>query len=119
MNPTKEQMENSDFDLVLSGSEDSIVMVEGKCEFVSEDDILTAIQYGHEGIKELVKFQKDILCDMKIKKRDLIIKDVNIELQNAVDKLVAGKISNLNEPKDKHSRYADVESLIKKALNKL
>ena len=89
MNPTKEQMENSDFDLVLSGSEDSIVMVEGKCEFVSEEDILTAIQYGHEGIKELVKFQKDILTEMNITKRDLVIKDDNIELQKAVDKLVA------------------------------
>jgi len=119
MNPTKEQMENSDFDLVLSGSEDSIVMVEGKCEFVSEEDILTAIQYGHEGIKELVKFQKDILTDMNITKRDLVIKDDNIELQDAVDKLVEGKISSLNDPKDKHSRYADVESLINEVIENL
>jgi len=119
MNPTKEQMENSDFDLVLSGSEDSIVMVEGKCEFVSEEDILTAIQYGHEGIKELVKFQKDILTEMNITKRDLVIKDDNIELQDAVDKLVEGKISSLNDPKDKHSRYADVESLINEVIENL
>ncbi len=119
MNPTKEQMENSDFDLVLSGSEDSIVMVEGKCEFVSEEDILTAIQYGHEGIKELVKFQKDILTEMNITKRDLVIKDDNIELQDAVDKLVEGKISSLNGPKDKHSRYADVEILINEVIENL
>ena len=119
MNPTKEQMENSDFDLVLSGSEDSIVMVEGKCEFVSEEDILTAIQYGHEGIKELVKFQKDILTEMNITKRDLVIKDDNIELQDAVDKLVEGKISSLNNPKDKHSRYADVEILINEVIENL
>ena len=119
MNPTKEQMESSDFDLVLSGNEESIVMVEGKCEFVSEEDILTAIQYGHEGIKELVKFQKDILSEMKITKRDLIIKDKNIELQNAVDKLVEGKISNLNDPKDKHSRYSDVDNLISSVVESL
>ena len=119
MNPTKEQMESSDFDLVLSGNEESIVMVEGKCEFVSEEDILTAIQYGHEGIKELVKFQKDILSEMKITKRDLVIKDDNIELQNAVDKLVEGKISNLNDPKDKHSRYSDVDNLISTVVESL
>ena len=35
MNPTIEQMESSEFDLVLSGSSESIVMVEGKCDFVS------------------------------------------------------------------------------------
>jgi len=119
MNPTKEQMESSDFDLVLSGNEESIVMVEGKCEFVSEEDILTAIQYGHEGIKELVKFQKDILSEMKITKRDLVIKDDNVELQNAVDKLVEGKISNLNDPKDKHSRYSDVDKLISTVVESL
>ncbi|MAN35967.1 MAG: polyribonucleotide nucleotidyltransferase [Candidatus Marinimicrobia bacterium] len=119
MNPTKEQMESSDFDLVLSGNEESIVMVEGKCEFVSEEDILTAIQYGHEGIKELVKFQKDILSEMKITKRDLVIKDDNVELQNAVDKLVEGKISNLNDPKDKHSRYSDVDNLISTVVESL
>ena len=119
MNPTKEQMESSDFDLVLSGNEESIVMVEGKCEFVSEEDILTAIQYGHEGIKELVKFQKDILSEMKITKRDLVIKDDNVELQNAVDKLVEGKISNLNDPKDKHSRYSDVDNLINTVVESL
>ena len=119
MNPTKEQMESSDFDLVLSGNEESIVMVEGKCEFVSEEDILTAIQYGHEGIKELVKFQKDILSEMKITKRDLVIKDDNVELQSAVDKLVEGKISNLNDPKDKHSRYSDVDNLISTVVESL
>ena len=119
MNPTKEQMESSDFDLVLSGNEESIVMVEGKCEFVSEEDILTAIQYGHEGIKELVKFQRDILSEMKITKRDLVIKDDNVELQSAVDKLVEGKISNLNDPKDKHSRYSDVDNLISTVVESL
>ena len=56
---------------------------------------------------------------MKITKRDLIIKDKNIELQNAVDKLVEGKISNLNDPKDKHSRYSDVDNLISSVVESL
>ena len=119
MNPTKEQMNESDFDLVLSGSEESIVMVEGKCNFVSEEDILTAIQYGHEGIKELVKFQKDLLSELNIVKRDVVLKETNEELNNAIDKLVNNKISDLNEPKDKHSRYSDVDNFISSIVDKL
>ena len=65
------------------------------------------------------KVAKDILSEMKITKRDLVIKDDNVELQNAVDKLVEGKISNLNDPKDKHSRYLDVDNLISTVVESL
>ena len=119
MNPTKEQMESSDFDLVLSGSDESIVMVEGKCKFVSEDDILTAIQYGHEGIKDLVKFQNDCLAELKVTKREVIKKEVDTNLVNAINKLVDGNISALNEPKNKNDRYSDVDSFISSTVDSL
>ena len=119
MNPTKEQMLESDYDLVLSGSKESIVMVEGKCEFVSEDDVLMAIQYGHEGIKELVQLQEDLLSEMKVVKRDVPLKEVNEDLNKSIDKLVEGKISSLNDPKDKHSRYSDVDNFISSTVDAL
>ena len=119
MNPTKEQMLESDYDLVLSGSKESIVMVEGKCEFVSEDDVLMAIQYGHEGIKELVQLQEDLLSEMKVVKRDVPLKEVNEDLNKSIDKLVKGKISSLNDPKDKHSRYSDVDNFISSIVDAL
>ena len=119
MNPTKEQMLESDYDLVLSGSKESIVMVEGKCEFVSEDDVLMAIQYGHKGIKELVQLQEDLLSEMKVVKRDVPLKEVNEDLNKSIDKLVEGKISSLNDPKDKHSRYSDVDNFISSVVDSL
>jgi len=119
MNPTKEQMLESDFDLVLSGSDESIVMVEGKCNFVSEEDVLTAIQYGHEGIKELVKFQNDFLSELKIVKREVTLEETNKDLNDAIDKFVKGKISDLNNPKDKDSRYSDIDDFISLAIEEL
>ena len=118
MNPTIEQMENSEFDLVLSGSSESIVMVEGKCDFVSEDDILTAIQYGHEGIKELIAFQNDCLSELDISKRDVKAKEVNTELISAIDNLCVDKISDLNKPKNKSDRYSDVDNFISEIIEK-
>ncbi len=119
MNPTKDQMLESDFDLVLSGSEESIVMVEGKCDFVSEEDILTAIQYGHEGIKELVTFQNDFLSEMNVVKREVVLKESNKDLNDAINKLVDGKISDLNDPKDKHSRYSEIDNFISSIISEL
>ena len=119
MNPTKEQIEQSDFDLILSGDDKSIVMVEGKCDFVSEEDVLMAIQYGHEGIKELVQFQKDCMTKLTITKRELLKKEKNTKLHNAIDELVSGKISDLNKPKDKASRYGDVDNFISTVTEKL
>ena len=112
MNPTKEQIELSDFDLVLSGSKESIVMVEGKCDFVSEEDVLTAIQYGHEGIKDLVKFQESCLSELTITKREVVQKEVNEDLNSAIDKAIGDKFKSFNEPKNKHERYSQIDNFI-------
>ena len=48
INPSVEQLLESDMELILSGSDKSIVMVEGKCDFVSEGDVLEAIKFGHK-----------------------------------------------------------------------
>ncbi len=119
MNPTKEQMESSDFDLILSGNEKSIVMVEGKCDFVSEEDILTAIQYGHEGIIDLIKFQKKCLSELKISKRKVIKGEDNVTLNKSIDELIDGKISSFNEPKNKHERYGQIDDFINDITSQL
>ena len=119
MNPTKEQIDLSDFDLVLSGTNESIVMVEGKCDFVSEDDILTAIQYGHEGIRELIQFQHDCLKGQKITKREVSVKEENTELFSAIDSIIDGKISDLNEPKNKFDRYGQIDDFIASVVDDL
>ncbi|MCB1084535.1 MAG: polyribonucleotide nucleotidyltransferase [Chlamydiia bacterium] len=51
INPSMEQMEDSVLDLVLAGTEDAILMIEGYCDFLSEDQIMAAIEEGHESIK--------------------------------------------------------------------
>jgi polyribonucleotide nucleotidyltransferase len=65
LNPTYEQSEKSDIDLVVAGTEDSIMMVEAGCDFVSEDDLLKALALAHASIKEQVKIQKDFVVQCK------------------------------------------------------
>ena len=51
--PTADEREQSDFDLIVAGKEDSIVMVEGEMDEVSEDDMLAALDVAHEAIRKL------------------------------------------------------------------
>lgn len=53
VNPTIEQQKNSKLDLVLAGTEDAVLMIEGYCDFLTEEQVLEAIALGHEGIKKI------------------------------------------------------------------
>lgn len=53
VNPTNEQLKQSKLDLVLAGTEDAVLMIEGSCDFLTEEQILTSIETGHEAIKKI------------------------------------------------------------------
>lgn len=55
INPTVEEQKSSSLDLMLAGSEDAILMIEGYADFLSEEQILAAIEEGHEAIKVICK----------------------------------------------------------------
>ena len=54
VNPDFESLEKSDMEIIVSGTSDSILMVEGSADFISEDDFLSSVQYAHEVIKEII-----------------------------------------------------------------
>lgn len=64
VNPSVEQQKNSKLDLVLAGTEDAILMIEGYCDFLTEEQILEALTLGHESIIKicttLIKWQNQI-----------------------------------------------------------
>ena len=61
INPTPEQLEKSDIDLTVAGTKDAINMVESSAKEVSEDDMLEALMFGHEAVKELISFEEKII----------------------------------------------------------
>ncbi|HOT97209.1 MAG TPA: polyribonucleotide nucleotidyltransferase [bacterium] len=62
-NPTFEQQEESDIDLVLSASEDSIVMVEGEAREISEEDMIAALEYGHDAIRRILALESQVVAE--------------------------------------------------------
>ena len=57
INPSKEQLSESDIDIMIGASQDSVAMVEGEFDEISEEEMLDAISFGHEAIKDQIKAQ--------------------------------------------------------------
>jgi len=60
LNPTHDELEMSDIDLFVAGSEDAIIMVEGSAKEVKEEEILEAILFGHQSLKPVIGLQNQL-----------------------------------------------------------
>ncbi|HNF87362.1 MAG TPA: polyribonucleotide nucleotidyltransferase, partial [bacterium] len=69
INPTFKQLETSDMDIVVSGTKDSIAMVEGESREISEEDMLNAILFAHDAIKQVIALQEELAKDIAPVKR--------------------------------------------------
>ncbi|PAM93000.1 polyribonucleotide nucleotidyltransferase, partial [Flavobacterium sp. IR1] len=87
INPTTEQLEESDIDLVVAGTKDAIDMVEAGADEVPEETMLEAIMYGHDEIKRLVAFQEEVVQAAGKEKKEIQLKQVDAELESAVRNL--------------------------------
>ncbi|HSU96741.1 MAG TPA: polyribonucleotide nucleotidyltransferase [Gemmatimonadaceae bacterium] len=119
LNPTFLQLQHSEMDIVVAGSQDSIVMVEGGAIEVGEEDVLGALTIAHKGIKELVAMQEELLADTRQPKMTWTKAEAPVELTAAVNKLAQGKIAEAINQADKHTRIEAVEAVKKAAVDQL
>ncbi|MDB4347554.1 polyribonucleotide nucleotidyltransferase [Bacteroidia bacterium] len=61
INPTAEELKDSDIDIIIAGTERDINMVEGEMKEISEADMIEALKFGHGHIKDLCKFQHELV----------------------------------------------------------
>lgn len=93
VNPTHQQVEEGDLELVVAGTADSIMMVEGEGKEVGEEMMLKAIQFAHNEIKKLVQLQKDFAAECGIAKRVVEKKVIPQELYDDVIALAKDKLT--------------------------
>jgi polyribonucleotide nucleotidyltransferase len=120
LNPTFQQLEYSDMDLVVAGSAESIVMVEGGALEVSEEDVVEAIKLSQAGLKELISAQEELVKKAKPpKKMEWKKAVIPAGLEESVKKLAEGKITEAINQKEKHTRIEAVERLKTELAEKL
>ena len=76
INPTYSELEKSDMDVTVAGTAESIAMVEGEANEISEQDMLNALRFGHEAIKTLCKAQVDLANEVRKEKRKIAAVEV-------------------------------------------
>jgi polyribonucleotide nucleotidyltransferase len=92
LNPTFQQLEFSDLDVVVSGSKDSIVMVEGGAAEANEPDVLAALKVAQKGIQELVAMQEELLALHAAPKMEWVKPEPPADLRQRVEALALPRV---------------------------
>jgi polyribonucleotide nucleotidyltransferase len=121
INPSKEQLVDSDFNLIVAGKAESIMMVEGELGEVSEDDLVSAIAFAHEAIKSLCQAQVALVAKAGSKDPKEYTTDVpSAELVEKVRGFARSPIAELIRGEyDKQSFYGGVDQIKSDALDAL
>lgn len=84
LNPTVEQAEQTDIELTVAGTKEAINMVESGAKEASEEDMLGALLFGFDAIKELVAFQEEIVAAVGKPKMDVDLLQVDADLKKEI-----------------------------------
>ena len=111
INPTVEQSEVSDIDLTVAGSIDAINMVEAGAKEVSEKDMLDALMFGFDAIKELNEFEKKIVDEIGSEKMEYEALEISDELKKEVEDKCKDDIDAALRIKDKLEKYNKLDEI--------
>ena len=116
INPTVAELEVSDINLTVAGTEFAINMVEAGAKQVSEEDMLEALMFGHEEIKRLVAFQKEIVAAVGKPKMEVELFAINAELEKAVRDFAAPELIPAISIHDKLERQNACDAINEKTV---
>ena len=120
INPTHRQLNASDLELVIAGTEDSLTMVEGEASEISENDFLAAIKFGHDNIKKIVKIQNELreLCGKP--KRQVEKKAVDENLISDIRELALNKyrdiVSSVLAKEERSAKNKELNAMVLESL---
>lgn len=118
INPTVEETELSDIDLTVAGTKEAINMVEAGAKEVSEADMLDALMFGHEAIKELVNFQEKIIEEVGVPKMEYDVLSISDDLKEEIKNMCSSKLDSALRIKDKLEKYNAIDTVKEEVVNK-
>ena len=118
INPTVEELEKSELDLTVAGTKDAINMVEAGAKQVSEDIMLEGLMKGHEAIKELCKWQEEIISDIGVTPFEYESLTIEDDLRDEVTKLIEKDLDEALRIKEKLERYGKIDEIKDNLLEK-
>jgi polyribonucleotide nucleotidyltransferase len=119
INPDINELSQSDLDICIGGTEDTICMLEGEMKEISEAEMLDAIKYGHNAIKKICRVQKELAAEVAKQKRPFTPTVAPAELVSAVEALCAAGLKDLAyTPLAKEERADRTKAIYKETIRK-
>ncbi len=118
INPTVEQAEKSDLQLIVAGTKDAVNMVEAKANEVPEEVILDAIMFGHEEIKRLIAFQEEIIAQCGQEKMEFTPVEIDPELEAEVREMCEADMIEAIQVPEKLAREAAIDEVKERVIAK-
>ncbi len=118
INPTVEELDKSDIDLTVAGTSEAINMVEAGAKEASEEDMLEALMFGHDAVKELIKFENKIIKEVGQEKMEYEVLEISDELKDEIYSLAKEPLDNAMRIKDKLEKYAAIDKVKEDVVQK-
>lgn len=120
VNPTHQEIEKGDMELIVAGTADSIMMVEGEAKEVNEEDMLAALKFAQVEIKRIVQLQLELQAACGKPKMEVEVKNIDEQLVKDVNELAYNKYSEIvSAVLAKEERYSKNDELNKEVLDAL
>src|SRR5699024_942487 len=118
INPNSQERDESEIDLIVSGTKDAIMMVEASAEIVSEETILDAILFAHEEIKDICIFIEDIVAEVGKEKQEFNIFKPDEKLEEKIKKYSTNKFLKVINIIDKQERQDGIDEVTEEVLER-
>ncbi len=119
INPTYSDLEKSDLELIITGTENNVIMIESGSNEISEETAQKAIQFAHKQMQPLIKLQKEIAKKIGKSLKEAIIKKIDEELISQVKKLSLDDIKKLTQYSAKEEREESLDLISKRLIEEL
>lgn len=91
LDPTFEESEKGDLDLLVAGTEETILMVEAGANLISSEKMLEALKFAHEHVKTICKAQKEFVAKHEVEAKIPVIRETDTSAEALVDKVITEK----------------------------
>jgi len=117
MNPSFAELDASDLDLVLAGTKDHVVMIEAGANEIPEEKFLSAIEFGHRAMQDIIKIQKDLAAKCGKAKPEVPAKTIAEEIHKKVQSKVGDRFLKIFKLPTKAERETKHAELYKEVLS--
>ncbi len=114
LNPTKAQLKDSKLDLVVAGTKDAVLMVESEANGLTEEEMLNAVKFGHEGFVPVIEMIEDLAKECKKPDWEVEKKDLS-EVKNKLESEFTDELKKAFSIKDKQERSNLISEITDKA----